>query len=394
MTKQFNKLLISQLFFSLGNTVYTVSIISSVLTSTHSVLATSIMPLAMTLGTVLCGLVTPMLVARYRMIKVLKVTQFLGIILFIMLSMSLQFGEMTILALSIWVCLFSLLTSFMYPLSVALIPALVEKEYLIKANSLYNTMGQLVNILSWLVGASLVVLFQQTTLLMIDTLLFIMSFLCLIGIYANRVDDNKKTTNLWKEFKKGWFVIRDEPLVKVVLLMDSLESIANTAWVSSIVLVYVTDFLHKGDQWWGYINATFFLGSMMGSLLVMKNETTINQQKARFIFFGSLMGSVITFLFAIIPLPIVSLILSIGVGFFSQMKNIPQVTVIQQKISSEKIASVYSASSVLCSLIFSLSLILSSIVSDNLGVNMVFIISSLCLLVVTYITKKYVKYFV
>lgn len=75
------------------------------------------------------------------------------------------------------------------------------------------------------------------------------------------------------------------------------------------------------------------------------------------------------------------------------MKNIPQVTVIQQTIPSEKIASVYSASSVLYSLIFSLSLILLSIVSDKLGFNMVFIISSLCLLAMTSITKRYNRFF-
>lgn len=260
MNQQFNRLLISQLFSSLGNTVYTVSIISSVLTSTKSVLATSILPLAMTLGTVLCGLITPILVARYQMSKVLKTTQFLGIIIFNMLGAYILYDHVNFFIMSILVCMFSILTSFVYPLSIALIPELVSKHDLIKANSLYNTVAQLVNILSWLIGASLVTMFQQQTLLVVDTMLFIISFICLLGLHSKLIPSSKVRNNVWQEFKKGLIVVRGESLVRVVLIMGSLESIANTAWVSSIVLVYVTNFLHKGDNWWGYINATFFLG--------------------------------------------------------------------------------------------------------------------------------------
>lgn len=94
-------------------------------------------------------------------------------------------------------------------------------------------------------------------------------------------------------------------------------------------------------------------------------------------------------MFAIIPISVVSLILSTSVGVFSQIKNIPQTTTLQQNISSETIALVYSTSNVLCSVIFSISLILFSILSDKFSVNIVFVLSSLCLIIVTGITKKY-----
>lgn len=393
MTKQFNRLLASQLFSSLGSTIYTVSIISTVLTSTQSILSTSIIPIAMTFGTVLCGLITPMLVANHQMSRVLKVSQFLVVIVFICLGISIQLGTVSILGLSGLVCLFSLLTSFMYPISVALIPEFVDTLDLVKANSLYQTVAQVVNIISWLIGASLVTLFSQRLILLVDTSLFTLSFLCLAGLRSKSVVKNRVRASLWTSFKEGWQVIRDEPLVKIVLSMDVLESIANTAWVSSIILVYVQSSLHKGDRWWGYINATFFLGSMIGSLVVMAYETKINQNKSKIIFFGSLLGAVVTLLFAINSLPILALVLSVGVGLFAQMKNIPQLTVVQQTIKSEKIASVYSASSVLCSFAFSLSLAIFSMISDKVGVNIIFVFSSICLLIVTIITKKYSKYF-
>lgn len=392
MNKQFNKLLMSQLFLSLGSTIYTVSIISTVLTTTNSILSTSIMPIAMTLGTVFCGLITPMLVAKYQMSDILKVSQIIAVIVFIIIGLSIQCDVVPIWVLSMLVCLFSFLTSFMYPLSLALIPEFVSTLDLVKANSLFQTVAQVVNIVSWLIGASLVVLFSQRTLLLMDTALFFLSFVCLVGLHSKRPLNNISEGS-WTEFKKGWDVIREEPVVKLVLVMDVLESIANTAWVSSIILVYVNTFLHKGDQWWGYINATFFLGCMVGSLLVMAYETRINKDKSVVIFYGSLFGAIVTFLFSVVSLPAMSLLLSISVGLFSQMKNIPQVTVIQQSITPEKIASVYSASSVICSGVFSLSLTILSMLADKVGVNSVFIVSSFCLFIVTAITKKYVHYF-
>lgn len=393
MTKQFNKLLASQLFSSFGSTIYTVSIISTVLTGTNSILSTSIIPIAMTCGTVLCGLITPMLVAKYQMSRILKQSQFLAILVFICLGLAIQLDTFSILGLSGLVCLFSLLTSFMYPISVALIPEFVETLYLVKANSLYQTVAQVVNIISWLIGASLVTFYSQRTLLLVDTLLFTLSFVNLTGLHSKEVPKKQVATSLWTSFKEGWKIIKDEPLVKIVLSMDILESIANTAWVSSIILVFVQSALHKGDQWWGYINATFFLGSMMGSLVVMVYETKINQNKSKIIFFGSFLGAVVTCLFAINSIPVLALVLSVSVGVFAQMKNISQVTVIQQSIAPEKIASVYSTSNVLCSVAFSLSLAILSMLADKVGVNSVFVVSSFCLFIVAIITKKYAHYF-
>ncbi|MGX4687044.1 hypothetical protein JNUCC83_09095 [Vagococcus sp. JNUCC 83] len=157
------------------------------------------------------------------------------------------------------------------------------------------------------------------------------------------------------------------------------------------MLVFVQSSLHKGDQWW--INATFFLGSMMGSLVVMVYETKINQNKPKIIFFGSLLGAVVTCLFVINSIPVLALVLSVSVGVFAQMKNIPQVTVIQQSIAPKKITSVYSTSSVICSGIFSLSLAILSMFADKVSVYSMFVVSSFYLFIVTIITKKYAHHF-
>ncbi|MFV0560493.1 MAG: hypothetical protein ACK5NA_07235 [Enterococcus sp.] len=165
--------------------------------------------------------------------------------------------------------------------------------------------------------------------------------------------------------------------------MNLLEAVVNTVWVSSIVLVFVREFMNKSDSWWSYINATFFVGSLIGTSLVMMQTTWFNKNKLAAILVGSTISGLATLAIISWNNSFFILLLSAIIGIASQVKSIPQNTLIQQQVEHDKLIYVYSSLNIVYTAVFSLSILAIGQLVDRLGVQFVFILSGMLLLVVS-----------
>ncbi len=392
--KSFTKLMIGKTVANIGNTIYTIAIISSIFDLTKSALASSLVPVIINGAMVVSGLIIPLIIRYFSLTNILKYSQFFKTFLLFVLAIYFQLNviKLNVYILYVIIAGISFLDGFSYPVGTALIPFYVKKSDLLYANSIFDSVNQMVNIGSWAIGSTLLLIFSVTNLIWLDVIAFIVSTFILW--YLPNIEKKKKTNqNSWKSFLSGWSEIKNNKMIRVVVSMDILENIANTAWVSSIVLVFVKEVLNVTEIWWGYINATFFVGTLIGSIIVIRATDWVNKNKGISIFYGSLFGAVVTLLVTTGWKPLFILICSVFVGIFSQIKNIPQATAIQQKISHEKLASFYAATNVLYMGTFSVALVIMGYISDHVGVSFVFLISSLLLFVVAAIAKIYSNLF-
>lgn len=63
--------------------------------------------------------------------------------------------------------------------------------------------------------------------------------------------------------------------------MDLIETFAGTIWIGAITMAYVTTILHKGEEWWGYINTSYYVGTLIGGLLAWKMSSYIQNNLIR-----------------------------------------------------------------------------------------------------------------
>ncbi len=54
-------------------------------------------------------------------------------------------------------------------------------------------------------------------------------------------------------------MIWNHPLLRRVTLMDLTEMFAGVIWIAAISMVFVTEVLHQSTEWFGYINAGYYL---------------------------------------------------------------------------------------------------------------------------------------
>lgn len=392
--KSFIKLLLGQALANIGDTVYTIAVISSIFTLTKSPIATSLVPVIITASMFLSGLLTPLVTSRFSLNKILRVSQLLKTILLFVLAAYVQLNSQSIhvFVLYILIAFIAFLDGCAKPVSNALIPHYVPKDDLMKANSIFESVFQTIGIGSWAVGSSLLLIFSMSKLIWFDVVVFLIA--TIIMWLLPQVDTEERHVKSDKEaFSQGWKKIVKTPLLKVVISMDILEQIAQTAWIGAIVLVLVKDALHVTENWWGYINAVYFGGSIIGGLICLRFAKKIDSNKAKFIFLGSLFGAITTFAVSISPYAILVVCLSALIGVFEQLKNIPQSTVIQKKIQNDLLAPVYASMSTLYTGCYALATLGSGVVSEVMGVRYVFAISGVLLLVVTFIARKHKKLF-
>ena len=385
----FTQLIIGQTVANVGDTIYIVAIISSIFSLTDSALAAALVPVLVTGGGVVSGFLSPVITSYIRLEKVLKFSQMCktALLFFMTAYLYLKAETMNLLVLYCLVALISFLDGCSEPISRALIPKYVEKHRLVKANGLFNSMLQTVNIGSWAIGTSLLLVFSVHQLILLDSFLFLSASMVLAFLPRTTQEKNEKQP-LSRQLFIGWHWIMKDPLVRVIVGMDMLESIANTAWVSAIVLVFVREVMQAPDTWWGYINATYFVGALIGSALVMRFSERFDKNKRRAIMIGAILGGLTTVGVSLSGDRFLILGLSALIGLFSQIKNIPQASLIQQKVVPDRLVAIYAASGILNSGIFALFTLLMGQMADVFDVRWVFVLSGSLLLLVGMIARK------
>lgn len=386
VNKNFLFLIVGQSLANLGDILYVVSIISILYQVTHSAVIASFVPFTITTAMFVSSILTPLAMGKWNLKTLLIVSQIGKTILLIGLGL---FALLFLQQSNYYVVFFivggiSFLDGCANPILRTLLPYFVADEQLVRSNSMVESIGQIIQIGAWLFGALLLLAINAVHILWLVSGLFLLSslFLCFIS-QVQHVEEKEK--NLWTQLTKGWKSIGATPLLRKLVQMDILETIAGAVWIAAILYVFVEQALHAGEQWWGFINGSFFIGLLLGSIYCVKFPQVVEQYKFYFIFGGSLLGGMLTILFGITSTPFLALVLSAGIGLFSQLKNIPQQTAIQRSVPTEKLATVYTSLGTVATGTFGISSLLIGLVADLFGVRIVFLISGALLVIVSFI---------
>ncbi|MCI1591022.1 MULTISPECIES: MFS transporter [Heyndrickxia] len=394
LNKNFSLLLLGQSLANIGDVLYTVSVISAIFVLTGSATVSSFVPFTITTSMFISSLLTPLLVGKVNLKWLLAGSQ-IGktILLFILGFMLVGITVSNYYLIFLIIGWIAFLDGCANPIRQTLIPHYVKPESLIQANGIAETVTQVIQAVMWFIGSLFLIFMSPQQLVWLVGGLFIIAsvLLCLIESVIHKTTEPKRKL---EQIKEGWKTLSNTPVLRRIAWIDFFETIAGTVWIAAILYVFVNDALNVDEKWWGFINGTFFLGLILGSVYCIKYPSIIEKNLGTFIFVGSFGSSLITILFSLNSIPIFALLLSLGIGLFGQIKNIPQQTVIQTSVSKEQLATVYTSLGAIGTGIFGISSLIMGILADLLGIRTVFMISGLLIAVVGSIVHKNKQLFV
>lgn len=388
VNKNFSLLMIGQSFANIGDVLYIVGVISIIYDLKGSATAASFVPFTITTCMFISSIITPLLVGKIRLNGLMAGSQIGKTILLILLGSSLTgITASNYYVVFIVIGLIAFLDGCANPIRQTLIPYYVQPEKLMKANGIAETVTQLIQAAMWFAGSVLLLILNAQQLIWFVGCLFIISsfLLCFLEtVYAQTPESAGKI----EQIQDGWKTLFHTPVLRKIALMDFLESLAGTVWIAAVLYVFVSDALEVEQTWWGFINGAFFLGLILGSLYCIKYASYVERKLGTFLLVGSFFNFLLTMVFSLNSIPIFALVLSFCVGIFTQIKSIPQQTVIQTSVPKEQLSTVYTSLGAIGTGIFGVGSLLMGILTDLVGVRVVFALSGFLLAFVSMIIYK------
>ena len=126
-----------------------------------------------------------------------------------------------------------------------------------KANAALSMSGEGVQLIGWGLGGLLYTSLGLFPTLLIVLLLYLLSTFVMLFLPQAKIDQLEAETNL-DTLVKGWKLVAKNPKLKLFVQANLLEDFSNTIWVSSVILVFVTEVLKQTESYWGYSNTALF----------------------------------------------------------------------------------------------------------------------------------------
>ncbi|WP_176699862.1 MFS transporter [Neobacillus massiliamazoniensis] len=377
----FRFLWFGQMFANLGDVLYIVCVIKLIHDTTGSVTYMSLVPFLNTSSLLISGFLAPLVINKYKLQSILFYTQSGKTVLLLVLCFIAPFIHLKILYLIfILICFIAFLDGWASPARNALIPNLVEDSKLVKTNSLLAISDQVVQLIAWPIGSILLFAWGGKNILWLTFSLFVVStaFMWFIGNVANlHLQEKQSRLNALKE---GWSIIWQTPRLRTISFMNILETMANGVWIAAILFVYVSEALHKGENWWGFINATFFAGMLFSGIFIYRYSNVLEKNLGKTMLWSSCSLIIITTLFGTTSIPWFALFVSFIYGFPQMARDVAETTIIQKSVNKQHLAKVYSARGTLIYGAFGISSLIMGWVTDQFGVRVSFIFAAVLFL--------------
>ncbi|MEP9406658.1 MFS transporter [Peribacillus frigoritolerans] len=389
----FRCLWIGQAFANLGDIFYVVGLISLLYNLTGSAFYLSLLPFITTIFRFISSLLAPLVIDRFPLKRIIVQSQWWKTILLVCLGIFIiSFDHGFSVAVIFFIALISLLDGVAAPVSAALVPQLVPKEERMKANGFLNVITQTIFVAGWPLGSVLLISTNSSFIIWLTVLLYAVS-----TIYTGRIKVPEQTTQTtdpvapsnWDSIKSGWVAIRQIPTIRTLISIDFITTLASSVWVAAVIYIYVEQNLQLGEEWWGYINTSYFVGMIFSGLIVIRFAKLLEKYIGFFITFGLFLSSLLILFFGTTSIPALALLLACLYGLPEQIREVIYTKLFQDHATEKTLAKIYAVWGAVINLTFAGSVLLLGFITETYSVKTTFQFSStLIFLAFLYATFK------
>lgn len=386
----FRCLWIGQVFANLGDIFYVVGLISLLYNLTGSALYLSLLPFITTIFRFISSLLAPLVIDRFPLKRIIVQSQWWKTILLVCLGIFIiSFDHGFSVAVIFFIALISLLDGVAAPVSAALVPQLVPKEERMKANGFLNVITQTIFVAGWPLGSVLLISTNSSFIIWLTVMLYAVS-----TFYTGRIKVPEQATDPvapsnWDSIKSGWVAIRQIPTIRTLITIDFITTLASSVWVAAVIYIYVEQNLQLGEEWWGYINTSYFVGMIFSGLIVIRFAKLLEKYIGFFITFGLFLSSLLILLFGTTSIPALALLLACLYGLPEQIREVIYTKLFQDHAKEKTLAKIHAVWGAVINLTFAGSVLLLGFITETYSVKTTFQFSStLIFLAFLYATFK------
>ena len=374
--KPFFLLLIGNVFYSLGNAIFTICLNWWVLVSTESEIQLGIVGTINFVAMMIFGIISGILVDTFHRKKIIFFSiMFRG--LFIMIFPILGLSGLLQLWM-VYLITFAQYTTFPFLVNgvTAIMPQFIEEEYMMPANALIDTSFWLSNIIGFLSGGFLINIFGIYPLIFISSLMFFISpffFLKIPYLFERRIS-NSSISNFFVDIKDGFHLMfKDKVLVVVIFTWTGIITLFSMGPTNIGWPVFSEKVLNANEIGYGLLVAVSSFSALIGSLAL---SIWGHRFKMGHIFLmGLILGGTGMIAFSFTSILSLSLLIIFITYFFYPMLNVPYWTALQNRVPEKELGKVTGASFTINTGLSPISTFFTGLIMENVSIILPFILS-------------------
>jgi len=375
--RQFPLLLFTYAAGYVGDILYISFMVIHLKRTTGSTLIAALFPFVRVLAMFGSSFVSPFLLEKLPLVRLLTVTRAGETLLLLGLAAAIGFGVEALWVPFAFVLLISFLQGWADPVVYSLVPRLTPEGELARANARLGTAREVGGVAAWGVGATLAALFDPAWLLAGCSLLFAAGFAASLRLPKAPpapASDAEDGGSRWAAIRSGWRELARNPVARAVAAMDLVEGIAISIFSGAFTLTFVEQRLGEAEPFWGFLNAAYFVGMILGGAIVARLAGRLTGKLPLALAFGSLGYGLGTFAYGSTTSPLAALLLIVGLGLPCMVRETAQRTLLQLHVPERTLPNALVAHGAMNALAFALSLLLMGVASETFGIQSIYYI--------------------
>lgn len=381
---RFRLLLSGQALSTLGDILYILALVTTLYRQSGSAAVAALFPLLRVIGMTAGSLGAPLVLGTFRLSGLLTgclLGQAGGLAALAVYLEVAGMGSAHPGWLTSGVFLLSVLEGIAGPARSALLPRMVEKERLLKANGALGAVIETCSLAGWTFGAIVVAQTGADISLWTSAALLLMSGAAAIVMGEPPVGSAESAPQSHepagerrgKLLLAGWRTLLSVPALRLVVWMDVWEGLFASAFAGALLLVFAERQLHVGETWWGWMNGAFCAGLIVANLIIGKTMKDVRGRLPLLLLAGGigLAASVTGFAFTVWPLAALAVMLLIGIA--ESAKGLASRTLLQLATPLPDMPSVFAAQSAIVTSLYGVSLLLTGWLADRYGIQVIYV---------------------
>ncbi|MCA9920066.1 MAG: MFS transporter [Anaerolineales bacterium] len=377
--RNFRLLWLAQIISGMGDVLYSVGVMVHVFQQTGSALQTTGVLIAQSLPRFLLGPIAGAMVDHYPRQRVLIVMDLVRAGLVGLLLLFVQQGSVNLWGIYLVVAGITAASTFYQPARIAIVPSLVERFNLVRANSVLVGTAQGTMAVGYMLGGLLTLRIAFGTFVLFNLLTFLVSATLTALMHIKPRSEAEKQAQksrlpLRQSVREGYVYLKDNPVVRPLVVMELLEHVPHGIWTSALMLVFAEKALRAGADAWGTMSALYFAGMMVGAVVASVAAKRLERYPGLIIGGNALASGVLTLLFALSPVTWVAVVLAFLFGPPSAVRDVVQDTLLQTVADDELLGRVYALREMGRWVVYMLAGLLFAWLADSMPIRTIYLL--------------------
>ncbi|WP_407269122.1 MFS transporter [Radiobacillus sp. PE A8.2] len=322
---------------------------------------------------------------RISQAKIMFVSDITKAVLLLFLVISLfAVGSIELWTLIIFALLFGVLDAFFWPASGSIIPSIVTKKQLTRANSVMQTTNQSTSIIGPMISGVIIVGFNYTGIFSLLAIMLLIGGILVAFVKIDKTQEklSKEKESFLTSIKEGFRYVRKAPVLLAFILKTLFLNLFFTGPLVVGLPIFVKNILGGDTLHYSLLEAFLAGGMLIGSVAL--GLLNITKHRGMISIYAQLVTSV-SFLLLSFTLSITQSIAAIIVlGIAMTVSNICAVSVIQNEADSNMIGRVMSIQTISSMGLTPISFGLTSLfLSFHISINWIMMTGAILLLLFT-----------